>query len=169
MSELELPYSFSCTKEAITSLKPGVLEAFSECAKQYRTQTGQTLEITSARRSLKHCAQLMNAFSKEQLEAMYCRNGYPSYIRDIVQTRSKAGRPLTDEEAYQILCNRSEGYISAHLYGAAIDIASEGLADKALLMELLAKAGFRTLDETNMGIRCIHATFSGIAAEIIKE
>ena len=169
MSEAPLPYTFSCSKEAIVSLKPGVLGAFAECAKQYCTTTGQTLEITSARRSLRHCAQLMNAFSKEQLEAMYCRNGYPSYIRDIVQARSKMGRALTDDEAYQILCNRSEGYISAHLYGAAIDIASEGLADKALLLELLAKAGFRTLDETNLGIRCIHATFSGIAAEIIKE
>ena len=169
MSEAPLPYTYSCAKEAFVSLKPGVIEAFVECAKQYRTKTGQTLEITSARRSLRHCAQLMNAFSKEQLEAMYCRNGYPSYIRDIVQARDKMGRALTDDEAYQILCHRSEGYISAHLYGAAIDIASEGLADKALLLELLAKAGFRTLDETNLGIRCIHATFSGIAAEIIKE
>lgn len=169
MSEASLPYTYSCSKEAIVSLKPGVLEAFAECAKQYRAKTGQTLEITSARRSLRHCAQLMNAFSKEQLEAMYCRNGYPSYIRDIVQARIKMGRALTDDEAYQILCNRSEGYISAHLYGAAIDIASECLADKALLLELLAKAGFRTLDETDLGIRCIHATFSGIAAEIIRE
>ena len=169
MSEASLPYTYSCSKEAIASLKPGVLEAFAECAKQYRTNTGQTLEITSAKRSLRHCAQLMNAFSKEQLEAMYCRNGYPSYIRDIVQARDKMGRQLTDEEAYQILCNRSEGYISAHLYGAAIDIASEGLADKALLLEFLEKAGFRTLDETNLGIRCIHATFRGIAAEIIRE
>ena len=169
MSETPLPYTCSCSKEAIASLKPGVLEAFTECAKQYRAKTGQALEITSARRSLRHCAQLMNAFSKEQLEAMYCRNGYPSYIRDIVQARNRMGRHLTDEEAYQILCNRSEGYISAHLYGAAMDIASEGLADKALLLELLEKAGFRTLDETNLGIRCIHATFSGIAAEIIRE
>ena len=100
---------------------------------------------------------------------MYCRNGYPSYIRDIVQTRARLGRPLTDDEAYQILRNRSEGYISAHLYGAAIDISAEALRSKALLLSLLTMAGFRTLDETNLGICCIHATFGRIPAEIIRE
>ena len=169
MSVPETAYVFSCSKAAIDSLKPGVLEAFAKCAEQYRARTSQALEITSAVRSLRHCAQLMNQFSKEQLEAMYCRNGYPGYIRDIVQARERLGRPLSDEEAYQMLRNRGEGYISAHLYGAAIDIAAENLRDKALLLELLANAGFRTLDETNMGICCIHATFGGIPAEIIRE
>lgn len=169
MTDAELPYSYSCSRETLASLKPGVLDAFAECALKYKAATGQVLEITSAHRSLRHCAQLMNAFSQEQLEAMYCRNGYPDYIRKLVQARHEKGRALTDEEAYRILCDRSEGYISAHLYGAALDIAADSLLDKALLQELLKKAGFRTLDETNLGICCIHASYSGIAAEIIKE
>ena len=168
MSEDDFPFKHSCAFEALSSLKPGVLDAFIECAAKYRASTGQTLEVTSARRSLRHCAKLMNALSKEQLEAMYCRNGYPSYIRELLSSRNEKGSQLTDEEAYQILCNRSEGYISAHLYGAALDIASEGLLNKALLLELLKTAGFRTLDETDLGICCIHASYSKIAAEIIK-
>ena len=164
-----LPYAISCAKEAVESLKPGVLEAFAGCAVKYASRTSQRLEISSARRSLRHCARLMCAFDKGQLEAMYCRNGYPSYISEMVDAMEAKGRLLTEEEAYQILRNRSEGYVSAHLYGAAIDIASDGLADKALLKELLEEAGFRVLDETDMGVRCIHATYRSIEPEIIKE
>jgi hypothetical protein len=98
---------------------------------------------------------------------MYCRNGYPSYVRDLVAARQKAGA-LTEDDAYRILRTRTEGYISSHLYGAAVDISSVGV-DVALLKRLLQEQGFRTLDERNLGIQCIHATYRHIPAEIIRE
>lgn len=131
--------------------------------------TGQKPTITSARRTLRRCAELMSGFTVAQLEGMYCRNGYPSYIRSIADAVAKLDRNLTPDEVYNILCNRTEGYISAHLYGAAIDIASDGLVDAPLLQRLMSENGFRVLNEVDLGIHCIHGTYKSIPAEIIKQ
>jgi hypothetical protein len=164
---MELPFDHTCADEALDTLAPGVLETFAKAAKLYADTTGQRLVVTSARRTLRRTAELMAAFTPSQLEALYCRNGYPSYVRELIAARNAAGRPLTGEEAYAILSRRSEGYVSAHLYGAAIDVRSDALADKNALRTILERAGFRTLDETECGIPCIHATLRSIPVQII--
>jgi len=91
---------------------------------------------------------------------MYCRNGYPEYIRQMVKTMKQKQAPLNTEETYQILCQRQQGYISYHLFGAAVDIATKELNNQELLTELLTKAGFTVSDETNLGIHCLHAAYT---------
>ncbi len=125
--------------------------------------------VTSARRTLKHTAFLMSAFTVEQLEGMYCRNGYPDYIRTMKSAMERLKRKLTPEETYDILKNRQEGFISSHLFGGAVDIAVEGLSDKSLLTRLLHAEGFTTLDETDLGILCIHASHPHVAKVIVRE
>ncbi len=164
-----LPFDHSCSREAITALPPVALRHFSIVATAYSRRTGQRLEVTSAHRTLRHTAALMADFTQEQLEGMYCRNGYPSYIRQLVQARATAGRMLTAEETYRILRERTEGYISSHLYGAALDVATDGLADRPLLIRLLEQHRFRTLDETSLGVRCVHATHTQVPTQIILE
>lgn len=164
-----LPFDFSCSGEAIAGLKPALMQALFRVAEEYSTATSTRLTVTSASRNLRKMASLMAGFSIAQLEGMYCRNGYPQYIRSIADERSRLGRLLTDDETYVILQNRTEGYISTHLFGAAVDIAVENLKNKDLLCSLLEANGFRTLDETSLGIQCIHATFKDIPKEIVRE
>ena len=162
-------FDHTCVAEELQTLAEGVLDAFAEVASRYTQETGQRLVVTSARRTLRHTAELMAKFTPAQLEALYCRNGYPSYIREMVSAIQAKGRSLTEEEAYAILAHRTEGYVSAHLYGAALDIRSTGLQDSALLRSLLETAGFRTLDETECGINCIHATYKATPILMIRE
>ena len=168
MPELETLISFTSAPENIAALLPEVRHAFSKVAAAYLRQTGEKLLVTSGKRSLRHCAELMAGFSRQQLEGMYCRNGYPDYIRSIVQAQEKQGSLLTAEQVYQILQKRQGGYISWHLLGAAIDISSQ-LSNPQLLRELLQEHGFSAFDEQVFGIACIHATFKGLKAEIIRE
>lgn len=164
-----LPYTHSCGEDAIHRLKPEVLAAFEECAAKYLRLTGQRPEVTSACRSLRHCARLMSGFNLEQLEAMYCRNGYPGYIREMAKAMEIKGGPIDEDETYAILCARTEGYVSAHLYGGALDIATDGLSNKELLETILRENGFKVLDETDLGVKCIHASYRELTPEIIKE
>ena len=161
-------YTYSCDPENIAALLPEVRHAFFQVAEEYFRQTGEPLRVTSAKRSLRHCAELMAGFSREQLEGMYCRNGYPDYIRSIVAAQEKQGSPLTGDQVYRILQNRQGGYISWHLIGGAIDISAE-LSNPALLRKLLQEQGFSVFDEQSLGIACIHATFRGLKPEIIRE
>ena len=162
-------YDHTCTDEALAGLAPIVRTSLDIAAAEYAVVTGERITVTSARRTLRHTASLMAGFSQEQLEGMYCRNGYPSYIRQIVQERASKGRMLTTDETYRILANRSEGYISSHLSGAAVDIATNGLKDKQLLREILERHDFTTLDETSLGIPCLHATHKLAPKLIIRQ
>ncbi len=162
-------YDHTSADEAIAGLAPVVRESLERVAAEYARATGERLTVTSARRSLRHTASLMAAFSQEQLEGMYCRHGYPSYIRQIVEARAANGGSLSAEETYQILCNRTEGYISSHLSGGAVDIATEGLSHKDILRNLLEQNDFTTLDETSLGVQCIHATHKKVPRLIIRE
>ena len=164
-----LPFDHECSDEALAGLAPQVVADFTAAAEKYTAATGQRLVVTSARRSLRHCASLMAAMSIEQLEGMYCRNGYPDYILSMKEAMQKLGRNLTDDEAYDILKNRGEGFISAHLFGAALDVASEGLEDEALLEKILASFNFNVLNETSLGIKCIHASHKNVPRQIIRE
>lgn len=164
-----LPFDHECADEALEGLSPQVLADFCAVAEEYTEATGQRLVVTSARRTLRHSASLMAAMSIGQLEGMYCRNGYPDYIQSMKDEMARLGRNLTADEAYEILKNRREGFISSHLFGAALDVASEGLKDASLLEALLAKHGFNVLNETSLGVKCIHASHSKTPKQIIRE
>ena len=164
-----LPFDYECAREAIEGVEQVVLDDFSAAAADYTAATGQRLNVTSARRSLRHCAALMAAMTVAQLEGMYCRNGYPDYIQSMKDAMEKHGRNLTAEEAYEILKNRREGFISSHLFGAAIDVASEGLQDAAMLERILAEHNFTVLNETSLGVKCIHASHRNVPRKIIRE
>ncbi len=168
MPESPAFYTYSCDPENIAALLPEVRHAFFQVAEAYFRQTGEQLRVTSARRSLRHCAELMAGFSREQLEAMYCRNGYPDYIRSIVTAQEKQNGPLTGDQVYRILQNRLGGYISWHLIGGAIDISAK-LSNPDLLRKLLQEHGFSVFDEQSLGIACLHATYRGLKPEIIRE
>ena len=163
------PFDISCDEEGITGLETIVLEAFTNVAQEYLRRTGTRLMVTSGKRTLRHTAFLMSGFSIEQLEGMYCRNGYPDYIRSIKTSMEQLHRRLTPEETYEVLKNRQEGYISSHLFGGAVDVAVEGLKDKPLLTHLLQTEGFTTLDETDLGVLCIHASHKNVAKTIVRE
>ena len=161
-------YTYSCDPENIAALLPEVRHAFFQVAEAYFRQTGEQVLVTSAKRSLRHCAELMAGFSREQLEGMYCRNGYPDYIRSIVAAQEKQDGLLTGDQVYSILQNRQSGYISWHLIGGAIDISAK-LSNPDLLRGLLQEQGFSVFDEQSLGIACLHATYRGLEPEIIRE
>ena len=164
-----LPFDHECADEALAGLAPQAIADFCTAAEKYTAATGQRLTVTSARRTLRHCASLMAAMSIEQLEGMYCRNGYPDYIQTMKDAMQRLGRNLTDDETYEILRNRREGYISAHLFGAAIDVASANLQDADLLEQILASCNFSVLNETSLGVNCIHASHKNVQRLIIRE
>ncbi len=147
-------------------LSPVLLENLVRAADEYLQETGKALVVNSGKRSLRKQAELMAAMSRGQLEGMYCRNGYPAYIRAILDHREQHGNATT-EDTWRILADRADGFISSHLYGGAVDIASED-ADIAILKKVLAKHGFRILDERSLGIACIHATCRDVPKAIVR-
>ena len=161
------PFEIECGMEAITGLQPPLLQALCTSAMEYTQATGQRLTVTSGRRTLRRMAELMASFSMEQLEGMYCRHGYPQYIQAIKEAR--ASGPVDANETYRILQNRTEGYISMHLCGGAVDIATEGLSAPETLCTILQKNGFSTLDENELGIGCIHASYRSAQKIIVKD
>lgn len=160
---------FSCAMEHVARLQPVLRAALQAVASAYHERTGGELEVTSAWRSLRHCAALMAGFSREQLEGMYCRHGYPDYIRALVALRERQGAVLSEEDAYRILCERREGYISRHLTGGAVDIARPAPSQVPLLLALLTQHGFQTLDEEVFGLSCIHASHDDVPPAIVRE
>ena len=163
------PFFFTCSREALTGLVPVVQRDLVKVARRYQTLTGSRFTVTSGRRTLRHTAALMAGFSQAQLEGMYCRHGYPSYIRQIVQARKAKKGKLSAEETYNILRRRTEGFISSHLSGGAVDIATRNLAQPELLKRLLRENNFTVLDETSMGVRCIHASHRQVPNRIVRE
>ena len=163
------PFLYTCSRDSLTALEPVVQRDLGVVARRYQKLTGARFTVTSARRTLRHTAALMAGFSQKQLEGMYCRHGYPSYIRQIVQARKAKKRMLTAAETYDILRRRTEGYISFHLSGGAVDIATRNLAQPELLKRLLRENHFTVLDETSMGVACIHASHRQVPNRIIRE
>jgi hypothetical protein len=136
----------------------------------YAEETGDDrVTITSGRRTLRHQAKLMANFTQDQLMGMYGRHGTPSYVQAIGEFRQGKGRSPDADEVYEILRTRESGYISSHLYGGAIDIASRSVQDIPALRAQLAKHGFRTLDERDQGIACLHATHLATPKQIVRE
>lgn len=166
--DVQYPFTFSCARAGIAKLREPVLAALSQVATEYREETGETLQVTSGWRSLRHTAELMAGFSQKQLEGMYCQSGYPDYIRQIVRARRKSGGTLSAEAVYEILCRRPGGYISWHLQGGAVDIFSQ-VSHQDRLKQLMRAHNFTVLDETVLGIACYHGTYRGLSQVIIRE
>ena len=76
---------------------------------------------------------------------------------------------LTVAGVYDILRHRQEGYISAHLFGAAVDLATAGIADLDGLKKVLADHGFSTLDERDAGLACLHCRFRTLPNSMVRE
>ena len=152
---------------AADGLAPVLVQDLAEVAHEYHAQSGLPLRVVSGRRTLRHQAELMAGMSRAQLEGMYCTKGYPDYVRRLVALREETGT-ATPEQAYAILSRRAEGYVSAHLSGAAVDLAATG-AEVELLKRLLVAHGFKVLDERALGLPCIHATHAATPLAIVRE
>ncbi len=159
---------FACAQEGIAGLRPEVRASLETACVRYCGETGEAPVVTSGWRSLKSCARLMAGFDRGQLEGMYCRHGYAPYVRDLLAERERLGRRLTDEEAYEILCRREEGYISWHLQGGAVDIQAP-VNRPELLRQCLEDANFTVFDEQELGVACYHATYRGLEPQIIRK
>ena len=158
---------WECRQDGLAGM---LLRDLDRAVDAYVNESGdETVTITSGRRSLRHQARLMAAFSQEQLMGMYGRNGTPGYIEAIGNLRQEKQRDPTADEVYGILRTRDSGFISSHLYGGAVDIASSTVQDIPALRAQLAACGFRTLDERSLGINCIHATHTGVPKSIVHE
>jgi hypothetical protein len=157
--------AWNCTCEG---LDEGLLRALRQVAADYAAETGQAMVINSGARTLQRQAELMAEMSQDQLEGMYCRQGYPSYVQRIVSARKGNRGGVDAQQTYEILRSRDEGFISAHLCGAAVDVSPAG-ADIGLLKRLLEKHGFTTLDERGLGVNCLHATYREAPRRIVRE
>ena len=157
--------AWNCTCEGLDG---GLLSALRQVAADYAAETGQAIVINSGARSLQRQAELMAEMSQGQLEGMYCRQGYPSYVRRIVDARQGNRGGVDARQTYEILRSRDDGFISAHLSGAAVDVSPAG-ADVGLLRKLLEKHGFTTLDERGLGVNCLHATYRQAPRRIVRE
>lgn len=147
----------ACGAEAFEALHPALQKALRTAAEDYTAAVPEDLPlvITSAMRTLRRQAELMAEMTPEQLRAMYCSGGTPSYIEQICNAY-----PADADTVHRILEQRTEGYISKHLYGLAADIATEGLSRPQLLREkLLANGAAAVLDERDMGIQCFHVSW----------
>lgn len=150
-------------------LVPELVAALERAVGAYEVATGlATVTVTSGRRTLRRQAELMAAMPPAQLDALYGRHGEPSYLPPLKELWRTAGGSPDPAAVYDILATRRDGYISSHLYGAAVDLAVEGLADAACLTRLLEAEGFTVLDERDAGIPCLHATFRACPPEIVR-
>ena len=156
---------FSEQSVSLEELLPEFTAALQAAAEQYRSRFPEAPRwiITSARRTLMRQAQLMAAMSADQLVGMYCSHGRPAYVDALLKAF-----PLTAEAAYRILCERTEGYISRHLYGAAADIAAVSVRHPEALKTLLQQHGCTVFDETELGVACYHVSWPQAPAQIIR-
>ena len=151
-------------------LAPQLLRDLESAVKAYAAETGdENVVVTSGRRTLRRQAELMAAFSQDQLLALYGRHGTPCYVQSIGEFRQREGRDPSADEVYEILRSRADGYISDHLYGGAVDIAASSVQDIAALRACLQQQGFRTLDERDQGIACLHVSHRGDPRQITRE
>jgi hypothetical protein len=158
---------WDCSRQG---LPHALLQDLCRAVDAYAAETGDNaVTITSGHRTLRRQAELMAAFSQDQLMGLYGRHGTPSYVTAIAEFRNTNGRAPTADEVYRILRHRRDGYISSHLYGGAVDIASRSVQNMAALRAQLAQHNFRTLDERSQGIACLHATHLGTPKRIVRD
>ncbi|MBO7741885.1 MAG: hypothetical protein J6S21_04960 [Victivallales bacterium] len=146
-----------CGADAFAGLHSDFQKALRTAAEQYASAVPDASPwvVTSALRSLKRQAELMAEMTQEQLLAMYCSGGTPTYIQEICRAW-----PADAETIHRILANRTEGYISKHLYGLAADIDASSVADPDLFRKIILENGAQAvLDERAMGIPCLHVSW----------
>jgi hypothetical protein len=148
-------------------LIPALRDAVEAAVAAYAVAGTGCVRVTSAMRSLRAQARLMAGMTPEQWQRLYAANGMPDYIAALLEHSRRHGPPDPDQ-VYRILCARREGYISAHLFGAALDIAAVGL-DVTALQAVLRDRGLRVLDETDAGIPCLHVSLPGTEPVIVRE
>ena len=149
-------------------LAPELVAALERAAAAYAAAGHGAVTVTSGRRTLRRQAELMAAMTPAQLDTLYGRHGEPEYLPPLKALWAAIGGPPDPAAVYDVLAGRREGYISSHLYGAAVDLAVEGLANAACLTRLLEAEGFTVLDERDAGIPCLHATFRPCPPEIVR-
>jgi hypothetical protein len=153
-----------------TGLAAELLHDLEDAVAAYAEESGdESVTVTSGRRTLRRQAELMAAFSQDQLVALYGRQGMPCYVQAIGEFRQREGRDPSAAEVYDILRSRANGYISDHLYGGAVDIASSSVGNVDLFRRHLHEHGFRTIDERAQGIACIHASHRGVPRRIVRD
>ncbi len=156
---------WNCSSQGLDSR---LLTALRKAAAEYAARTGQPIVVNSGARTLRRQAELMAEMSQDQLEGMYCRQGYPGYVSGILAARKRNGGSTDADAVYEILRQRDGGYISAHLSGAAVDVSPAG-ADVDLLRSLLEEHDFVVLDERGLGVDCLHATYRYAPRRIVRE
>ncbi len=112
------------------------------------------LRITSGKRTLRQQAEIMAQMTPQQLAALYSTGGRPQYIDAIL-----ALKEYNADSVYHALLNRTEGYVSRHLTGNAVDIGLSTVNHPDELRQLLIDAGARVLDESSHGLPCLHVAF----------
>ncbi len=96
----------------------------------------------------------MAQMTPQQLAALYSTGGRPQYIDAIL-----ALKEYNADSVYHALFNRTEGYVSRHLTGNAVDIGLSTVNHPDELRQLLIDAGARVLDESSHGLPCLHVAF----------
>ncbi len=158
---------WNCSRDG---LAPVLLRDLDAAMADYAEATGdEAVVVTSGRRTLRRQAELMADFSQDQLVGLYGRHGMPCYVQSIGEFRQREGRDPNADEVYEILRTRESGYISDHLYGGAVDIASSSVQNIAALRTCLQEHGFRVLDERDQGIACLHASHTGVPRLIARD
>jgi len=148
-------------------LKTELIEQLEKVAAAYAAATGEPLRVLSGRRTLQRQAELMAGMNDTQLLGLYARQGTPDYITCILKLRA-GGLAPTAAQLLDILRQRKEGFVSSHLFGAAVDLAPD-CADLGLLKSLLRGHGFGILDERDQGLNCLHARCLACPDEIIRD
>jgi hypothetical protein len=131
----------------------GIVEA---AAQEYHAQfpNDPPLRVTAGKRTLHQQAELMAQMTPQQLAALYSNGGRPQYIDAILALKEH-----TVEGIYNALLNRTEGYVSRHLTGNAIDLGLRDVKHPDVLRQLIASAGARVLDESAHGLPCLHVSY----------
>lgn len=152
-----------------TGLAPALMTALEAAAAEFRAAGHAPLRVASGRRTLRRQAELMAAMSPDQLRGLYARHGTPDYIARILAEHAAVGH-VAPETVYEILRTRNEGFISAHLCGAAVDLVPPDTPEAgAALRRALERHGFEVLDERDLGLECLHARLAGLPLEIVRE
>ena len=160
------PWPALCWHGFRDGLHPVLVTAVEQAAADYFQRFRTRLHATSGRRTLRHQARLMADMTADQLTGLYARRGIPDYIARILVLH-EAGAPVTQRQVYAILAGRREGYISAHLYGGAVDLDAENVRAEPL-RTLLEARGLSVLDEQSAGIPCLHIAAPQVPRAIMR-
>jgi len=145
---------------------PALVQAVERAARVWSAEIGRPVEVASGVRTLRRQAELMAAMSDAQLHGLYSAGGVPDYVRRICELRSPDGT-ISAARVYDVLRQRHGGYVSRHLFGAAVDLAVPQIAVPELVDALLQQ-GLAVLDERDRGIHCLHVSLPGAPVRIVR-